>query len=200
MKQTALAVLMIVFFAAQAAAEEGMVLKEQMEKESYATGVTLVRNLKQQGGSFDLELVIKGMKDEVTGEKLLLTEEDLHMTLTALQSELKKHQTRGVIEYPEAPTKVRTPVRDEEQTMKALAVASIAPPREPAQQIPASSPLSFQTPAMVGASVQEHTFAALAAQQQPQTNDSGTSQIVLSDLTRMHADYWLKTLPRPKQK
>jgi Domain amino terminal to FKBP-type peptidyl-prolyl isomerase len=200
MKQTAIALLMVFFFAAQATAEERTVLKEQMEKESYATGVTLVRNLKQQGGSFDLDLVIKGMRDEITGEKLLLTEEDLHITLTALQNELKKHQTRGVIEYPEAPSQARTPVRDEEQTLRALAIASISPPRESAQQIPVSSPSSFQTPAQFEAPVQEHTFASLAAQQKPQTNDNGTIQIVLSDLTRMHADYWLKSLPRQKQK
>jgi hypothetical protein len=198
MKQTVIAVLMVVFFAAQATAEEGTVLQGRMDKVSYATGVTLVRDLKQQGGSFDLDLVIKGMRDEITGEKLLLTEEDLHIILAAMQNELKKHQTRGVTEYPEAPAQARTPVRDEEQTMRALAVASLAPPKERTQQIPSSSPSSFQALAQLEAPVQEHTFAALAAQQQPQTNDKGTVQIVLSDLTRMHAEYWLKTRPHQR--
>ncbi len=195
MKKTAIALLMVVFFAAQATAEEGTVLKEQMDKESYATGVTLLRNLKQQGGSFNLDLVIKGMMDAMTGEKLLLTEEDLHITLSASQNELKKHQTRGVVEYPEAPARVRTPVRDEEQTLRALAHASIAPTRESARQTPDSLQASFQMPSQLGAPVLDHTFAALAVQQQPQTNDNGPTQIVLSDFTRRHAEQWLKTQP-----
>jgi Domain amino terminal to FKBP-type peptidyl-prolyl isomerase len=214
MKQTAIAVLMVVFLAAQATAGEGTVLKGQMEKESYATGVTLVRNLIQQGGSFDLDLVIKGMKDQVAGEKLLLTEEALRVTLIALKNELKKRQTHGVIEYPDQykaiekedapmtaasspqePAQVQTPVRDEEQALRALAIASIAPPKGSAQQTPALSPSSFQALSQSGAPVQEHTFDSLAAQQQQQTNDDGTVQIVLSSLTRRYAENWLKTQP-----
>jgi hypothetical protein len=218
MKHAAIAVLMVVFLAAQAAAEEATVLKEQIEKDSYATGVALVRNLKQQGGSFDLDLVIKGMKDEITCEKLLLTEEGLRMILTSLQSERNKRQTRGGIEYadqdkasgkedvpltsvssPQAPEPVRTPVRDQEQTLRALALASIAPPRDSMQKAPASSPpslpASFQASAHLDAPVQEHTFAALALDQQQQANDDGPTQIVLSDFTRRHAEAWLKTLP-----
>jgi hypothetical protein len=209
MKQTAIAILMVVFFVAQATAEEGTVLKEKMEKESYATGVALVRNLKQEGGSFDLDMVIKGMKDEITSEKLLLTEEDIRITLTALQNELNKNQTRGVhytaiskegvaqtpVASPQAPAQARTPVQDDEQTMRALAIASIAPPKVSTQQTPASSPSPLQTPAQGEAPVQGNTFAALAAQQQPQTNDDGPTQIVLSTLMRRHAEQWLKTQP-----
>jgi hypothetical protein len=205
MKQTAIAVLMVVFFAAQAAAGEGTVLKGQMEKESYATGIALVRNLIQQGGSFDLDLVIKGMKDAITGEKLLLTDEELQITLAALRNELKKRQAIGgenaptaAASSPEAPAQVQTPVRvdrdEEEQAMAALAIASIAPPKGSSEQTPASLPASFQ--AQLGAPVQEQTFEALAAQQQQQTNDDGTTQIILSSLTRRYAASWLKTQPR----
>ncbi len=211
MKQTAIAALMVVFLAAQATAEEGTVLKEKIEKDSYATGVALVRNLKQQGGAFDLDLVIKGMKDELTGEKLLLTEEGLQTTLTALQNEVKKNQQRGAIastdsysaisrddvpltpaSSPQAPAPARKPVRDEEEGLAALAVATLAPSTGSAQLTPASL-ASSQAPE---APVPDHSFAALAVQQQQQFNNDGTVQIVLSSLTRKYAETWLKTLPR----
>jgi paraquat-inducible protein B len=86
------AVLGVALLAAQAFAGEALVLKAQTDRESYSNGVNIARNLRQQGGEVNLDVLIQGMKDELTGEKLLMTEEDIHKTLAALQAEMAQRQ------------------------------------------------------------------------------------------------------------
>ncbi len=64
----------VVLLAVQAFGGEPQVLKTQKDKENYCTGIEFVRTLKQQGGAVDLDLVIQGIKDGLTGAKLLMTE------------------------------------------------------------------------------------------------------------------------------
>ena len=78
-------ILALVVFASQAHAEEQLVLKSRNDKQDYSTGVSIVRNLKQQGGQVNLNVVIKGMLDELTGERLLMSEEDLLRTIADLK-------------------------------------------------------------------------------------------------------------------
>ena len=89
-------ILLLVFgiglLAAQASAEEAPVLKTKKDKTSYAAGVETVRSLKRQGVELDMELVIRGMRDESTGQKLLLTDEDLHAIINAYQADVRKKQ------------------------------------------------------------------------------------------------------------
>ena len=82
--------------AAQASAEETLILKTQKDRQSYALGVEVERNFKRQGFDLDLDLVIRGMKDALAGDKLLLTDEDIKTTLTtfAAQSRWKKAANR----------------------------------------------------------------------------------------------------------
>jgi len=85
-----MAVLAVALLAAQAIAEEPLVLKTQKEKESYAIGVEMARNFKRQGIEVDLDIVMRGMKDVLAGDKLLLTDNDLLTTMNMFASELRR--------------------------------------------------------------------------------------------------------------
>ena len=79
------AVLGLVLPAVQVFAGEPVALKTQTDKESYAAGVNIVRTLTQQGGEINLDVVIKGLKDGLSGDKLLMTEDDLLRTIAGLK-------------------------------------------------------------------------------------------------------------------
>jgi FKBP-type peptidyl-prolyl cis-trans isomerase FklB len=72
--------------------DESHIFKTAKEKASYAIGIDLIRNFKRQSIDADLEVVIRGMKDEKSGKKLLLTEADLKKTLSDYNLELKNKQ------------------------------------------------------------------------------------------------------------
>ena len=95
MKLKWIAALGVLLLTAQASAEETPVLKSQKDMESYAMGVEVARNFKRQGFDFDLDIVIRGMKDALAGEKLLLTDEQLMQTLNRFASELRRKRTRS---------------------------------------------------------------------------------------------------------
>ena len=76
---------------AQAGAEELQVFRSPLDKVNYGIGVEVVRNFKSQGIDFDLDMVMKGMKDGLSG-KLLVSEKELRKTMTDFQSELRQKQ------------------------------------------------------------------------------------------------------------
>ena len=80
-------------------AEETKVLTTQKEKVSYAIGIDVMKALRQQGIQVDMDLVIKGMKDLLSGEKLLMSDSDLRKTMAEFQAELrlKQRQARGTM-------------------------------------------------------------------------------------------------------
>ena len=90
-----MAVLVMTLLAAQVFAEEPLVLKTQTDKENYSTGINIVRTLKQQGGEVNLDVVIKGMMDGLTGQKLLMTEDELGKTMAALQTKQMQRQKQA---------------------------------------------------------------------------------------------------------
>jgi len=84
----------------QVFAGEPVVLKTQQDKVNYSIGVSVIRNFKQQGLEIDLDVVMQGMKDALGDRQLLLNEEELRATLTAVQTEirLKQRQARRFAE------------------------------------------------------------------------------------------------------
>lgn len=84
----------ILLMAAPVRAEEPQPLKTPKEKTYYAVGVDLVRNFKRQGIEADLDLVIRGMREEGAGKKLQLSEPEIRKTLMDYQLELKEKQAR----------------------------------------------------------------------------------------------------------
>ena len=88
-------VLAAVLLAAQAYAGESPVIKSEKDRVNYGIGVNVVRNFKQQGIEVDLDMVYQGMKDALSGGKLLMTEADLRKTMVAYQTELRQKQARA---------------------------------------------------------------------------------------------------------
>ena len=78
--------------AAAAAAPDASPLKSQKEKLSYAFGMSFGSGLRKQPMEMDLDLVIQGLKDAVSGAKPLLTEEEARATLTVLQHQLMERE------------------------------------------------------------------------------------------------------------
>ena len=90
-KWQGLAVLGVVLLAAQCA-QEPTDLNTEKDKVSYGIGVSVAKNFKQQGVEVDMNMMIKGMKDELSGKKLLMSEDELRKTMTAYQQELRQKQ------------------------------------------------------------------------------------------------------------
>jgi FKBP-type peptidyl-prolyl cis-trans isomerase FklB len=86
-----LAFLGVVLLSAQCA-QEPTDLKTEQDKVNYGIGVSVARNFKQQGMEVDINLVVKGMKDELTGKKVLLSDDELRKTMTAYQQEIRRKQ------------------------------------------------------------------------------------------------------------
>jgi UDP-GlcNAc:undecaprenyl-phosphate/decaprenyl-phosphate GlcNAc-1-phosphate transferase len=89
-------VLGILFLAVPLCAGEPPVLKTQKEKVSYGIGVDMARNFKQQGIEFDANILMKGFKDQSSGGKLLMTEDDIRATLSAYQSEIMQKRAQAM--------------------------------------------------------------------------------------------------------
>ena len=77
-------------------------LKTQKEKTSYAIGVQVATGVKSQGIDVDPETVAKAFKDVLAGGKLLMTDEEMKATLTALQQEVQARQTAAAAKAGEA--------------------------------------------------------------------------------------------------
>lgn len=87
-------VLGIVLLASQVSAREPSVLKTEDQKIGYAVGVDLAKNLKRQGIQVETDSLLKGMRDELKGAKLLMSEEDLKANLNTFQVEIKQSRAR----------------------------------------------------------------------------------------------------------
>lgn len=92
-----LAVAVLTWSAAIAAAHEStpgssseseLATKEQ--KESYALGMSLARQLKARSIPVDLELLTKGLRDSFHGSETLITEQDATALVAQLQQEVKR--------------------------------------------------------------------------------------------------------------
>lgn len=90
-----MAVLGILLLAAPGGAAETPVLKTQKEKVSYGIGVDMARNFKLQRVEFDADILIRGFKDQSSGGKLLMTENDIRATLNAYQSEIMQKRAHA---------------------------------------------------------------------------------------------------------
>lgn len=64
----------------------------QKDKVSYGIGVQVAKTLKAQGIDISPDLLVKGLRDELTGQKLLMSDEDLNNTMAALQQEVSQKQ------------------------------------------------------------------------------------------------------------
>ena len=82
----------VALLAAQVSTQETPVLTTQREKVSYGVGVDVARNFKRLGLDLDLDVLVKGLRDESSGGKLLMSEDDLRATMNAYQADLRERQ------------------------------------------------------------------------------------------------------------
>jgi UDP-GlcNAc:undecaprenyl-phosphate/decaprenyl-phosphate GlcNAc-1-phosphate transferase len=87
-----MAVLGIVLITSLVRAEEPTVLKTSRDKVSYGVGVEMARNFKDLVTELDVDLVIKGFQDELSGKKLLIPDRELRRMMTMFHAELKREQ------------------------------------------------------------------------------------------------------------
>ena len=87
MKFKWVSVIVVLFFASLSGAEENLILKDQKDKVSYSYGVDTATKLKNLPVRVDLDLFIKGVKDGLSGDKLVMTEKEISETLMGLQKE-----------------------------------------------------------------------------------------------------------------
>ena len=80
------------------AAPASVELKDGLEQTSYAVGVQIGKSLKQPGmEDLDLELLIRGFRDAMTGGPLALSDNGLTQVMTAFQQRLMARQ-RAMVE------------------------------------------------------------------------------------------------------
>jgi FKBP-type peptidyl-prolyl cis-trans isomerase FklB len=84
-------VLSVVVVPAVAAAQDASALKTDREKQSYAVGVQMANNMKQNGVDLDAALMAQGLKDAFSG-KTLLTESEVKDAVMAFQKGLIEKQ------------------------------------------------------------------------------------------------------------
>lgn len=92
--RTVLAVILsTMLFAGCANAGGDTVLKNEKDKVSYSIGINIGSNFKSQSVDINPDILIKGIKDAISGSKLLMTEKEIQETLTAFQKELTAKQS-----------------------------------------------------------------------------------------------------------
>jgi FKBP-type peptidyl-prolyl cis-trans isomerase FklB len=78
------------FCAVQASAEEAPVLKTLQDVQSYGIGVNIAKSFKRDEVDVDLDLLVKGMKDVMAGDRLLMPEKELRRAMNSFQGELRQ--------------------------------------------------------------------------------------------------------------
>jgi FKBP-type peptidyl-prolyl cis-trans isomerase FklB len=84
-----------------AQSQDSSPFKSQSEKVSYAIGMSLGRNFRNQSLDVDVQALEQGLKDELAGSKTLLTDAQLQATLTQLQTDIRKKQQEKMQELAE---------------------------------------------------------------------------------------------------
>ena len=95
MRPTLILALAVGLLAIQASAQETATLTTQKDKVSYGIGVQVAASLKGQGIDVDPNLLVKGLKDALSGQKLLMSDEELSATMAAFQQEMVQKQTQA---------------------------------------------------------------------------------------------------------
>jgi FKBP-type peptidyl-prolyl cis-trans isomerase FklB len=70
-------------------AKEKTELKTQKEKTSYAIGMNMADSMKTNAVDVDIDALVQGIRDSLTGKKTLMTVNEAHETMMALQKDLQ---------------------------------------------------------------------------------------------------------------
>lgn len=95
MKSVWMAVLAVLVIAGSVVGEEPVSLKSQKDKISYIIGLDIGNNLKRQSADLDLDILLRGMKDALSGNKPLLSETEVREVTTAFRQEMAEKQAEA---------------------------------------------------------------------------------------------------------
>ena len=83
-----------------------LVLKTDKDKESYAIGLNIGKSIHRDGVDVDPNILLRGMKDALSGGKPALTDEEARAVMTILQTKVRKQQAEQAQVAAEAAKKV----------------------------------------------------------------------------------------------
>lgn len=86
------ALVAIALAAVTVCAQDQALLRTKPERDSYAVGVDLGRSLKRRAAHLEAEALVRGLRDALSGQKLLMTEEELRDTIRTIQIEERQRQ------------------------------------------------------------------------------------------------------------
>jgi FKBP-type peptidyl-prolyl cis-trans isomerase FklB len=86
------AAICILVAATEACGAEATVLKTRKDMVSYGIGVNIAKSFKKDEVEFDVNLITRGLKDGMSGKKLLMSERELRRVLNDFQAELRKKE------------------------------------------------------------------------------------------------------------
>jgi FKBP-type peptidyl-prolyl cis-trans isomerase FklB len=95
MKAKWILVLGLGLLAVPAGAQDSTAPTTQKDKISYGIGVQVAKTLKTQGIDVNPDLLVKGLRDALSGQKLLMSDDDLNTTMSALQQEMAQKQIQA---------------------------------------------------------------------------------------------------------
>ncbi len=82
----------ILFFSGQLWGEEKGAPKTQKDRVSYVIGVDIGTNLKKHSIDVNPDLLFKGIKDGLSGDKLMMSDQEIKETIAAFQKEIQAKQ------------------------------------------------------------------------------------------------------------
>lgn len=97
----AAAALSIVLLASAVYAKENIVLKNDKDKVSYVIGLDIGKNFKSQSMDIDPNILLEGIKDALSGNKPLMTDEEVQNVMTNFRKEMMAKQTERMREAGE---------------------------------------------------------------------------------------------------
>ena len=86
----------LVSLAAPLHAQESPVLQTQKDKLSYSFGVEMARNFARQEVAVDVDLLVRGLKDGLSGGKILISQKELRATMNEFQMQLQRKQAQDL--------------------------------------------------------------------------------------------------------
>jgi FKBP-type peptidyl-prolyl cis-trans isomerase FklB len=92
MRYVLIALVAVTFLAGQVEAQDASALKTQKDKVSYAIGLDIGRNMKKQEIDVDANLLVKGLKEGLSGGKPLLTDQELGEVMNTFRKDLVAKQ------------------------------------------------------------------------------------------------------------
>jgi FKBP-type peptidyl-prolyl cis-trans isomerase len=79
-----------------------LTLKTQKEKASYAIGLNIGKSMHKDSVDVDPNILLRGMKDGLAGNKPLLTDDEARAAMVALQADLRKKSEEKMLVQGEA--------------------------------------------------------------------------------------------------